>query len=178
MSFESVMPPYNASDPGANFLSSSCLDFLLIELVPLASRITHERDSTALKASETNDGQDVAPHEDEEADAVHHRLETQGYRVGQGLVERYVVSRRIRLQDGREHADRPPRNSLANIQPCVGSQILTRPAPIQRNTRRDQVSLQGSVVISVRQEHRQPQDQSSGTFQHPNPRRFWFSRYI
>ena len=91
MSFESVMPPYNASDPGATFLASSCLDFLLIELVPLAHRVTSERDSGALLASGAAEGD--AGQDDEEADAVHHRLETQGYRVGQGLVERYVVLR-------------------------------------------------------------------------------------
>lgn len=39
------MPPYNASDPSASFLSSSCLDFLLIEIVPLAYRMTKERDA-------------------------------------------------------------------------------------------------------------------------------------
>ncbi|KJZ73376.1 hypothetical protein HIM_07170 [Hirsutella minnesotensis 3608] len=40
MSLDPVMPPYNASDPSATFLSSSCLDFLLIELVPLAFRVS------------------------------------------------------------------------------------------------------------------------------------------
>ncbi|KAI9741884.1 MAG: Trafficking protein particle complex subunit 33 [Cirrosporium novae-zelandiae] len=39
MSFETLTPPYNASDPTARFLSSSCLDLLLIELVPLAQRL-------------------------------------------------------------------------------------------------------------------------------------------
>ncbi|KAH8170751.1 transport protein particle (TRAPP) component domain-containing protein [Sarocladium implicatum] len=91
MSFESVMPPYNASDPGATFLASSCLDFLLIELVPLAHRVTSERDSGALLASGAAEGD--AGQDDEEADAVHHRLETQGYRVGQGLVERFSRDR-------------------------------------------------------------------------------------
>ena len=86
MSFESVMPPYNASDPGATFLASSCLDFLLIELVPLAHRVTSERDSGALVASGA--ATEGGVQDDEEADAVHHRLETQGYRVGQGIVER------------------------------------------------------------------------------------------
>jgi hypothetical protein len=42
MSFDPVMPPYNASDPTARFLSASCLDFLLIELVPMAYRVTNE----------------------------------------------------------------------------------------------------------------------------------------
>lgn len=47
MSFESVMPPYNSTDPNASFLSSSCLDFLLIELVPLTYRVTRELDDAS-----------------------------------------------------------------------------------------------------------------------------------
>ncbi|POR33613.1 Trafficking protein particle complex subunit 6B [Tolypocladium paradoxum] len=117
MSLDPVMPPYNASDPSATFLSSSCLDFLLIELVPLAYRVAHERDFTP-QAPETNGGPSVesgstsnravssgsgavagsssAPRkldEEEELGAVHFRLETLGYRVGQGLVERFSKDR-------------------------------------------------------------------------------------
>lgn len=131
MSLDPVMPPYNASDPSASFLSSSCLDFLLIELVPLAYRVTQARDgddAAAVAEAKKNraaagaDASDDAlpdmsedggadqrasstgattaagsmaggkrfDEEDEELDAVHYRLETLGYRVGQGLVERYV----------------------------------------------------------------------------------------
>lgn len=114
MSFEPVMPPYNASDPSANFLGSSCLDFLLIELVPLARRVAHERDAIPAAATDPAVGDtsgggapaaassgsvvagsvaDSTPRrmdEDEEMAAVHYRLDAQGYRVGQGLVERYV----------------------------------------------------------------------------------------
>lgn len=136
MSLDPVMPPYNASDPTANFLSSSCLDFLLIELVPLAYRVTQERDGdssdtpvageekkkqSSKRTAAAADDDDALPDvnepedteqrassagavttsagsatgngrrfdDDEELDAVHYRLETQGYRVGQGLVERY-----------------------------------------------------------------------------------------
>ncbi|KPM37587.1 hypothetical protein AK830_g8953 [Neonectria ditissima] len=107
MSFEPVMPPYNAADPSANFLSSSCLDFLLIELVPLAHRVTHDRDSALLEpattatttttpasaASTSHAVSSIAGgtrkmDDDEDMDAVHYRLEMLGYRVGQGLVER------------------------------------------------------------------------------------------
>ena len=116
------MPPYNASDPNASFLSSSCLDFLLIELVPLAYRVSHESDASAsLEAADTTTTPTTSStaaaavtespsstrrrrsstgagaglggrkmEEDEELDAVHFRLESLGYRVGQGLVERYV----------------------------------------------------------------------------------------
>ncbi|KAK1769296.1 putative bet3 family protein [Phialemonium atrogriseum] len=114
MSFESVMPPYNASDPSARFLSSSCLDFLLIELVPMAYRITNEVDAAALDAASAppppaadagpgqSNGATAAAggasgsrrmDEDEEREAVFYRLEVLGYRVGQGLVERFSRDR-------------------------------------------------------------------------------------
>lgn len=55
MSFDAIMPPYNANDPTATFLSSSCLDLLLIELVPMAYRVTNE-----LEAASTNSGLSAA----------------------------------------------------------------------------------------------------------------------
>ncbi|TDZ74412.1 Trafficking protein particle complex subunit 6B [Colletotrichum trifolii] len=126
MSFESVMPPYNASDPTASFLNSSCLDFLLIELVPMAYRVTKQLDIAPMEGAGTPGdaasssvshsqaaggggggggpaggaptstasgavaaaGSGRKMDEDEERDAVFYRLETLGYRVGQGLVER------------------------------------------------------------------------------------------
>lgn len=51
MSFDAIVPPYNANDPTATFLSSSCLDLLLIELVPMAYRVTNE-----LEAASSNSG--------------------------------------------------------------------------------------------------------------------------
>ncbi|KAL8359839.1 hypothetical protein RB601_007592 [Gaeumannomyces tritici] len=137
MSFETVMPPYNASDPTAMFFSSSCLDFLLIELVPMAYRVANEVDAaanaaaaaaTATATAQTpssataaaaaaaaagapppTEAPSTAPRpgagapaagarrgtmdEDEERDAVSYRLEMQGYRVGQGLVERFSKDR-------------------------------------------------------------------------------------
>jgi len=139
MSFDPVMPPYNSSDPTARFLSSSCLDFLLIELVPMAYRVTNELEAVAREqellqegggcgnvtgsegtaaAGETNGSgttgsepgtggvgvskvggagggarraaeTPVAMDEQEEREAVLLRLDKIGYRVGQGLVERY-----------------------------------------------------------------------------------------
>lgn len=143
MSFDPIMPPYNASDPSATFLSSSCLDFLFIELVPMAYRVTNELQADAqarsLAVAAADAGIPVAASaasiagrgaakgaamsatgtstagggtgmseaggtvgsgsmggvgsrrlldEDEEQDAVSFRLDTLGYRVGQGLVER------------------------------------------------------------------------------------------
>jgi hypothetical protein len=126
MSFESPLPPYNAGDPSATFLSSSCFDFLLIEVVPLAYRLAHDVDgakrdgvagfgegegegdgavakqgggSVSTKAAGTvgTAGTGASTRgkgrmdEEEERDAVFYRLEMLGYRVGQGLVERYVL---------------------------------------------------------------------------------------
>ncbi|KAK6541668.1 Trafficking protein particle complex subunit 33 [Orbilia ellipsospora] len=39
MSFEAPLPPYNFTDPTATFFSASCIDLLLIELVPLVQRM-------------------------------------------------------------------------------------------------------------------------------------------
>lgn len=57
------------------------MDLLLIEMVPMAYRLNNEL---------TIAGQDgVKPiDEDEQKEAAFRRLETSGYRVGQGLVER------------------------------------------------------------------------------------------
>lgn len=126
MSFDSPLPPYNASDPSATFLASSCFDFLLIELVPMAYRLAHELDerekdgmagypseqiskdgsvagstrTTTTKATgqgtiqggvrPPGSGMGGEMDEEEERDAVFFRLESQGYRVGLGLVERYL----------------------------------------------------------------------------------------
>ena len=81
MSFETPLPPYNASDPYATFLNASCMDLLLIEMVPTAYRIVAELESSRKGGKEEVD-------EDEQKEAAFHRLETLGYRVGQGLVER------------------------------------------------------------------------------------------
>lgn len=101
MSFDRVMPPYNSAEPGASFLSSSALDFLLIELVPLAYRVTNDSPSPHVATERNGTGNNVsAPtpskgnEEDETGDAVRHKLENTGYRVGQGLVERFVEMRR------------------------------------------------------------------------------------
>ncbi|KAB5558389.1 transporter particle component [Coniochaeta sp. 2T2.1] len=111
MAFEPVMPPYNISDPSATFLSSSCLDFLLIEIVPMAYRVTNELEAAAQQdPTSTSDENKTTTtplqqqngettetrkllDEDEERDAVFYRLETLGYRVGQGLVERFSQNR-------------------------------------------------------------------------------------
>lgn len=47
MSFDQPLPPFNASDPTATFLSTSCLDFLMIELVPMTYRVANELDASS-----------------------------------------------------------------------------------------------------------------------------------
>ena len=85
MSFETPAAPYNASDPYASFLNASCLDLLLIEIVPMAYRIANELPLTPKDADKSVD-------EEEQREAAFRRLESLGYRVGQGLVERLDAS--------------------------------------------------------------------------------------
>ncbi|KAI1105880.1 transport protein particle component [Jackrogersella minutella] len=108
MSFDQPLPPFNASDPNATFLSTSCLDFLMIELVPMTYRVASELDAAASSSSVSSSAADinnnnnneaasaVSPRkldDDEERDAVFFRLEGLGYRVGLGLVERFSRDR-------------------------------------------------------------------------------------
>lgn len=75
MSFDSTSPLN--TDPNARVFSSSCFDFLLIELVPMAERMAKE---LATEGKETED--------EEVRETTFFRLESLGYRVGQGLAER------------------------------------------------------------------------------------------
>ncbi|KAL4737239.1 transport protein particle component [Aspergillus similis] len=82
MSFDapSIHPiPSNSQD---RLLSASCLDFLLIELVPMAERIAKD-----LAADER------LPDDEEMKETAFFRLESLGYRVGQGLAERFSQDR-------------------------------------------------------------------------------------
>ena len=85
MSFDAPLPSFNASDPNATFLNSSALDLLLIEIVPLARRL-------AVHTTNATEGEGTAD-EDEQREAMFYRLEQLGFKVGQGLVERYVRAR-------------------------------------------------------------------------------------
>lgn len=78
MSFDIPNSPFGPPDPQARFLSASCLDLLLIELVPMAERLAKE--------FSTNDGKQ--PDDEEVRETTFFRLESLGYRVGQGLAER------------------------------------------------------------------------------------------
>ncbi|CAG7941040.1 unnamed protein product [Penicillium nalgiovense] len=80
MSFDSTSPLN--TDPNARVFSSSCFDFLLIELVPMAERMAKE---LATEGKETED--------EEVRETTFFRLESLGYRVGQGLAERFARDR-------------------------------------------------------------------------------------
>lgn len=77
MSFDSTSSQLTASDPHSRFLSATCLDFLLIELVPMAERLVKE-----------SRGDETGPDDEEARESTFFRLESLGYRVGQGLAER------------------------------------------------------------------------------------------
>ncbi|PSS10541.1 hypothetical protein M430DRAFT_53104 [Amorphotheca resinae ATCC 22711] len=107
MSFDSPLPPYNSSDPSATFLNASCWDLLMIEIVPMAYRLTSSSSSSSPSprpsslpppSSTTSHPAPNPPHEveideEETRDAVFYRLDMLGYRVGQGLVERFSKDR-------------------------------------------------------------------------------------
>lgn len=75
MSFDSTSPLN--TDSNARVFSSSCFDFLLIELVPMAERMAKD---LATEGKGTED--------EEVRETTFFRLESLGYRVGQGLAER------------------------------------------------------------------------------------------
>ncbi|KZM19459.1 uncharacterized protein EKO05_0003080 [Ascochyta rabiei] len=108
--------PTSYNDPTFSLLNSTCLDLLLIELVPMAYRITADlalreeewTGASTIKAnrlsSHSNDASSTAAgaaagtigaggtatvDEEESREAVFHRLESLGYRVGLGIVERF-----------------------------------------------------------------------------------------
>lgn len=77
MSLDIPSSTANIAEPNPRVLNTSCLDFLLIELVPMAERLTKE-----LAADEK------LLDDDEARETTFFRLESLGYRVGQGLAER------------------------------------------------------------------------------------------
>lgn len=83
MSFD-ASASVTVTDPNARALSSSCFDFLLIELVPMAERLAKELSTD-----------DNEPEDEEVRESTYFRLETLGYRVGQGLAERYLEASRL-----------------------------------------------------------------------------------
>ncbi|KAL4958827.1 transport protein particle component-domain-containing protein [Aspergillus stella-maris] len=82
MSFDASSTTPNVSDPRDRLVGASCLDFLLIELVPMAERIA--KDLAA---------EDRLLDDEETKETAFFRLESLGYRVGQGLAERFSRDR-------------------------------------------------------------------------------------
>ncbi|KAA8643183.1 trafficking protein particle complex subunit [Aspergillus tanneri] len=82
MSFDPSSSPFDASDPHSRVISTSCFDFLMNELVPMAERLSKE-----LSVEEK------LPEDDEVREMTFFRLESLGYRVGQGLAERFSRDR-------------------------------------------------------------------------------------
>ncbi|KAK9466587.1 transport protein particle component-domain-containing protein [Lipomyces arxii] len=83
------------TDPHAVYLSLSCLDFLLIELIPMSERVvevigekTDDTDSASVILEKDN-----RIGEEERKGALYKHVEGLGYRVGQGLVERFSQDR-------------------------------------------------------------------------------------
>ena len=116
MSFDSTAS-LNVTDPQARYVSISCLDLLLIELVPMAERIAQELElgisvksssppssSSPSSSPDTDDSNNKDKEKEREKEkssteldeedlreATYFRLEALGYRVGVGLAERYVL---------------------------------------------------------------------------------------
>jgi len=82
-------PPPGSSDPLNSFLSTTCLDLLLIEVVAQAKRLASQplplADSIFL---DTNTPATTELDDDAEKENMYYRLEPMGFRVGQGIAER------------------------------------------------------------------------------------------
>ena len=94
-----------ANDPYATFVNVSCFDLLLIELVPLAERMARDfeesldRPILTEKKTATNNTAGTSAGTEKEGDgevykdSMYFRLEGLGFRVGQGLSERFSRDR-------------------------------------------------------------------------------------
>ncbi|KAK9318901.1 transport protein particle component-domain-containing protein [Lipomyces orientalis] len=84
-------------DPHAIYMNVSCLDFLLIELIPMSERVVEvigEGKTSSGDALHSILGEkDGRIGEEERRGAVFKHVEGLGYRVGQGLVERFSQDR-------------------------------------------------------------------------------------
>ncbi|KAF2404199.1 trafficking protein particle complex subunit 6A [Trichodelitschia bisporula] len=106
MAFENPQASLPSNDPYATYVNASCFEFLLIELVPMAYRMaaelaTREQEWLGNKVPKEVEsmtsgfgiggigGSVAGMDEDETREQVFFRLESLGYRVGLGLVERF-----------------------------------------------------------------------------------------
>ncbi|KAL1960005.1 hypothetical protein VTO42DRAFT_673 [Malbranchea cinnamomea] len=103
MTFDAPAQSHNASDPFVRLFNVSCFDLLLIEIVPMAERLVRELElanggpsstsTAAATASKDGTGSVAKPDEEDVREATFYRLESLGYRVGQGLAERFSRDR-------------------------------------------------------------------------------------
>lgn len=99
-------PADPALDPNSKHVNISCFDLLLIELVPLAERMARDYEAslerpslanrppqkgtaTSTTGAPTLTTTDGLPETEVFKDSVYFRLEGLGFRVGQGLCERF-----------------------------------------------------------------------------------------
>lgn len=176
-----VQPPTDTPssyvDPTFSLLNSTCLDLLLIELVPMAYRITadlaqreeewtgpstkanrlssHSNDASSTvagaAAGTTGAGGTATVDEEESREAVFHRLEALGYRVGLGVVERYVFTTHFPTYT-HTHT-----YIYIYIQTNT-TQLLARLAPPHHAPRLHQVPLQRPMDPTLQEANRQPQN--------------------
>lgn len=104
-----AQPPIAGTEPDAAYVSMSCFDLLLIELVPMAERLAREYEASLDVPSITNKAPaktsasttgtatpttyDGLPETEVFKDSVYFRLEKLGFRVGVGLSERFSRDR-------------------------------------------------------------------------------------
>ena len=72
-------------------INGTCLDLLLIELVPMASRMADRAVTERAYLIPSSDENDVL-RADERRTAIQNHLDELGYRVGQAIVEQYEYS--------------------------------------------------------------------------------------
>ena len=81
-------------EEGKGLLASACFEYMLIELVPMAQRLAEEIYAAELEAAGKKEKDKLKLDDEEMKEAVFYRLESLGYRVGLGLVERCVFPKR------------------------------------------------------------------------------------
>ncbi|KAG5440094.1 hypothetical protein PCK2_000606, partial [Pneumocystis canis] len=76
-------------DPHSIFVNASCMDFLLIEMVPLVKRLTLTTSCLRKDISSEVSNLEAIQHQDDQREAVYDKLELLGFKVGQRLIERF-----------------------------------------------------------------------------------------
>jgi hypothetical protein len=179
-------PTTSYTDPTFSLLNNTCLDLLLIELVPMAYRITADlaqreeewihgaskpkrlsgtsgasNDASSTVAGGTARGTEGGPvggtatvDEEEAREAVFHRLESLGYRVGLGVVERYVMI----CSSHHLPSTLIPKVKFPQIDSDNHIQFLSRRPPPNNPPRRHKIPLQRPLDPTLPQANRQPKN--------------------